>query len=217
MPKKYEPADAETMRTIRHVAENHHARLLNNGVKIGAVMVWPPVDSNGQYRGHAITRHGHRCLARIKKRRDDEVTTNPNHVTIFIDALGWEESNPDRQRAIIDNALEHVVLNRVSEEHGPILSLQPDEIAFTGFYSVIARNGAAAVEYQSVRDMVFTQDSDGNLLFDFAKDIGEEFAPEFPNVVGGVKADAEDDEDDDEQDDRSARSSKPTMRIAKTA
>jgi hypothetical protein len=152
--KIYEPAPAEVTELITLALTQWHVELHETGVKIGATMV-AKFDAD-EALVPCLKHHGNWAAATIHIVRPSQRHRVDFDAEIFFDKARWEAYTQEQRQAVVDHELNHVVLVKdrqdvtVMTDHGPKIKLKPDDFAPTGFYEIINRHGAAAVEYQSI-------------------------------------------------------------------
>jgi Putative phage metallopeptidase len=182
----FTPAPAEVLDLIAEIIDEFHPDLAEAGARIGAVMARPTLDQDGEPKGPAMAKDGFKTLARIKRNSEEDRAGGKDDATVTIDADHWESladepDGRDRQRALIDHELYHLVVQREkalpgtgpgairTDDRGrPLFKMRPHDWETSGFLAVAERHGSLAVE---VIEAKAWRNQFGQLLFSFASDL----------------------------------------------
>lgn len=176
MPKVYDNGSPATYKLLKTVMDTYHPELVEVNVSIGIVMVTAARNEAGEPTGPAITKGGNPVAAQIRKTiaKQRLHMVEKRDALIEIDADQWAVMEDDHRLALLDHELTHIEIRRdenlapvITDDLRPALKLKPDDFALTGFFEVIKRHRRAALEYQSVKSVVFDQRGQG--LFDFVQ------------------------------------------------
>jgi len=168
-------ANADVNRIISEVIADFYPDLVEAQARIGAVMAYPTLDEDGDSTGPAMKRGGLAVMAKIKKNGEADRVDGKPDATITLDVEEWDELDEERQRALIDHELYHLIVKRKSlgktikiDDGGrPLFDIRPHDWEITGFRVVAERHLAASCEVVEARKL---HDRYGTLLFDFASD-----------------------------------------------
>ena len=184
----FSKAPAEVLDVIAEVIDNWHPDLAEAAARIGAVMARPTLDDDGEPKGPALAKDGHKVLARIKRNGGEDRAGGKDDATITLDADHWETlgeliDGDERQRALVDHELYHLEVQREkplpgqargairTDDRGrPLFKMRPHDWELTGFRVVAERHGRHSEERIQARRF---HDHFGNLLFSFAEDLAE--------------------------------------------
>jgi hypothetical protein len=171
--------DPQVWSLMEDMKRRYHGELVDLEVTVGLQWALPDLKKNGKPSDKpALTLRGWPCYALA------QVTSYENRVRglpdafIKIDRREWGGLAEEEQAALLDHELEHFVLARdkdghpTADKHGrPRLKIRPHDYELKGFYSVIRRHGAGALERTSFRNVV---NEHGQLLLDFEDGRGGE-------------------------------------------
>jgi len=181
MPKTYTKAkpDDDASKIVFDTIDKNYKDLQETDVKIAVIFVEPALDDNGVPKAPAIKFAGVGAAAKIKVESPENRALYKADARLLIDKHGWDDLTHEQQCALIDHELCHLVVCRDSKgmvvQHDdlrPKLRTRPDDWLINGFREVVERHGSAAIDYQNVKAIVFAKDSNKNMLFDFAADLG---------------------------------------------
>lgn len=163
MATTYQKADLDVLQTVAWMMRKHHQRLHEAGVQVGVLMA-----SNED--GPAVKHAGYPAVATIKVVSLKDRLTKGYDAELLIDEKEYGDFNDAHRQALCDHELCHLELIQVPPKQlarlrhddpqapdwklddlgRPRLKLRPgDRNAGDGFAEVIARHGAAALEYHA--------------------------------------------------------------------
>lgn len=151
MPKIATKVSDADMRLLTSVMTQYHRHLASADVRIGALLIESDTDAP------AVTFGGARAAAKIRRLNAANRLLTALDVVIEIDKDTWDELDEKQQRALLDHELTHLELDpdkkRYTDDR-PVLKTRKDDWVLTGFYEVVQRHGAAALEAISIRKVV---------------------------------------------------------------
>jgi len=172
MPKSFDKAGPEVMKFVEEATAKWHPDLAANDVRIAVLMVEPAKTEDGEPTGHVITVNRQPAAACIRILPIKTRIISGKDVLIEIDSDKWHSLTSNQSLALIDHELTHLEVEKddegqviMTEDLRPKLKSIPDEIAITGFMSVIKRHGIDALEAQNIREVV----DQCQLVFDFVE------------------------------------------------
>lgn len=173
MPGKvFHKADESVMGVVRDMIREHHPDVEGAGVRVGVIMVEPATNEDGEVVAPAVKFAGAEAVAVCRKVARKMRTLLPYEAIIEVDMNRWQELSDESRAALLDHEITHIEVVRgddgqvaMDDDLRPKIRLRPDDFILTGFYSVIERHGADALEYQSVSRLI---DEHGQRLFAFA-------------------------------------------------
>ncbi len=167
MSTKFTQAEGDTMAIIRKVIGEHHHELKKAQVKIDCLFA-----SNED--NDAITLHGYKCAAVVRKISYKNRVMGRGDAEITIDALWWEDATDRQKEALISHELTHLQVvyntktNAIKRDGAdrPKLSMRLHDWQLGGFEEVAKVFGKDAPEVVLARDF---KERFGQLCFDFGR------------------------------------------------
>ena len=159
----FKPAPKAVADMAREIlcAYNTHKPLLDAKVKIDFVFAYADENEQQLPRNFAITHHGRRVFgqARVIKLKDRVMGRGDAEITL--DANWWDAASEQKQRALLDHELHHVLVK--TDRHGrfefegvhrPVIGMRRHDFEI-GWFTVIAdRHGADSVECDQAARMM---------------------------------------------------------------
>lgn len=161
MNKIFEDATPAEYELLMGVRSTYHPTLNNvrpaPEIKIGLIFV-SGFNSDDELEP-CLKVHGTPALGCTRLITGKHRVFNPNDAEICVDRYFWDNTTQDKQRALLDHELEHIVVRTdaqgtqmIDAATGRIkLRLKPDDWAITGFLSTVRRFGQDANEVVAIQ------------------------------------------------------------------
>ena len=166
MPTTYHRADDAIVVLLQRVMHEHHRDLHDAGVLVGVIACDNP-------DGDAVKHRGSPAFACVKLVGPADRVFKPYDAELRIDIGKWDDLRPGQRRALLDHELSHLRLKKSwrvpvldanqepteetelrferDDTDRPKLKLVTgDWDAGDGFFAVVARHGADAIEYENI-------------------------------------------------------------------
>ncbi len=167
MPKMYDNAPGPVVELVDEVRRKYHSDRLNHSgddekthCVISVVMVHAATDKDGEATGTALTLHGRSCAAIVKRTTLLERTLGVGDVILQLDGDRWEKWSDERQAALIDHELAHIIIGRgddgkvkLDDRGRPKISMRQHDWEFGGFTEIVRRHGSAAFEATAIQQV----------------------------------------------------------------
>ena len=174
MPVTYELATPDTVALLHMVREKHHEKRGLDAVRFGVLLAHGPVDKYGIKSGPAIKGHaGAPAAAKVKSVPLKDRVTKEYDVEMILDGDEWPKLTESQQIAILDHELTHICLGNGTDDLPKIKMREEDFIAW-GFWEVIKRHGAAAMEHRALKRL---EDQHGQLFLELPDLLKQEPLP----------------------------------------
>ena len=154
-----EPLLAEVMKT-------YHPDLFEAGVMVGVLTAHAKEGADGEPRGPALTHHGSQAAAVIKITSQADRAAGLPDCILKLDGDRWDTWTTERQTAILDHELTHVLLDRdadgtvrTDDSNRPKLKMRPHDVDLGIFEDVVKRHKEHAGESVNFAEAhkIFTQ------------------------------------------------------------
>lgn len=110
MPTTYHSAEPEARPIVDALLAKHYQDLLDAGVTVGLWFVLAPRDKDGEPTGPALKFHGYAAAGIVKVNSLKDRAQGKPDATIFLDGDEWQRWSDDRQRAVLDHELYHLIV-----------------------------------------------------------------------------------------------------------
>ncbi len=180
MAATYQKADVGTIALLNLVQQKHHPRLILNDVRIGVLFAIAKVDDDGNKTGPAIKGYaGAPAGASVKNVSLKDRVVKDYDVEMLIDGDEWPHLPECVQVALLDHELTHIDPTGETDDLGrPKIKMREEDFIAWGFWEVIKRHGAAAMEHRALKRL---EDKHGQLLLELPDLLKQE-----PLPVGGT-------------------------------
>jgi hypothetical protein len=192
MATTYVKADQEVTNLLQEIMDKYHPVLSACEVVVDVLMA-RGVDKEGSGLPEPTLKlHGYPCAAIIKVTALKQRALGQGDALLTIDSATWEELSDEKQRAVLDHELEHLVVvandgegkpaglvecdletgEVIGEPLGddlgrPKLKLKLHDWHLEGFKTIAERYGEAALEVLTARSAI-VKDSGGQYVWDWA-------------------------------------------------
>jgi len=138
-----------------------HKPLLDAKVKIDFVFAYADEDQDGNPRNFAVKHHGRRLFGQARIIKTKERVLGRGDAEILLDANWWGGVTEEKQRALLDHELTHLVVRTdkfgrfdFDDLHRPMLKLRLHDHEFGWFASIAKRHGADSIECEQAHRMM---------------------------------------------------------------
>ena len=150
MPIFFDLPDPRTLSVLEEVMNTYHPHLVKAKVNVG-IVVCRKEDKEGFSKESFPP-----AYARIRPTSRKNRLHCPHDATIELCHFHWESMDTQRQRALLDHELTHLLVREkegqpILDDLGrPLLRMRKDEIELTAFTEVIERHGKSALDWASI-------------------------------------------------------------------
>ena len=177
MAATYQKADKATIALLNIVRDKHHPRLVAHDVRVGVLFAVAKVDEKtGEKTGPAIKGYaGAPAGAQVKTVSLKDRVVKEYDVEMLIDGDEWPHLPESVQVALLDHELTHIDPTGESDDLGrPKIKMREEDFIAWGFWEVIKRHGAAAMEHRALKRL---EDQHGQLLLELPDLLKQEPLP----------------------------------------
>ncbi len=155
MPTTYDLCGDDVTAAANELMKTVHTTLEKVGVELHYRFAHAAVsEATGKPVGPAIKQHGRARTHKVKINSADLRSQGLKDATVTLDGDTWRERTSEEQRAIIDDALESIVVvcdketgDFLTDDLGrPKLRIKEADLYTEGYEAVLKRNGQAALE-----------------------------------------------------------------------
>lgn len=151
---------------VREMAEKvmeqfpSYRELLEAKVKIDFLFAYAEVGEDGESKGHALTKHGIRCLGITRKIGLKDRTAGRGDAEVLLDGDWWKDETDARRRALLDHEMHHIMVR--TDQDGvvlrddlkrPKLKLRKHDVEVGWFAIVASRNGSNSLEIEQAKEV----------------------------------------------------------------
>lgn len=172
MPTSYTKADGDVMEIVGKVMHEHHSDLEKAGVIVDVLLAQAEHDEDGNPKADPVKLGGYACSAVIRRTSLKQRALGHGDAEIVIDEDRWNAMSQERQEALIDHELTHLMLAKDKDGHlkrddqnRAVLKMRLHDWQLGGFAEIVERHGSAAPDLVEARKL---EANYGQLLFQFA-------------------------------------------------
>jgi hypothetical protein len=156
MGKTYALADNGVLSLLARVRRKYHSRLDDHGVAIGVLMVFAPLDEDGEKNGTALKGYaGAAAGASVGVVPLKDRLTKNFDVEILIDGDAWEDMTEQQRCALLDHELTHIEpTGDLDSLDRPVIKMRKEGFVLWGFYEIMERWGPASAEAQGAKALI---------------------------------------------------------------
>jgi hypothetical protein len=139
-----EPAPVAVIKLFEKAMRDNHERLVEAGVTVQILMKHAKVGDDGKPKGPALKLHGVPAFATVKIMSVADRVAGAEDIRIVLDGDSWPEHTEERQLAIADHELTHVLVDddgKTDDAERPVLKMRHHDYDGGLFFEVCERHG----------------------------------------------------------------------------